>query len=239
MVKDVFPKSKLLQDQPPSQELSRLTYTAAGKPGRLPAIGDELYKRARQSAPKAGYNPRYRALVYKRSMCLTRKRLKRDCINRSFLLTLSVFKALCAECRRDLALFSKPLLKTVDLALNVNVTGEAGKRSDGKDLEILARAGSLMATFATFFDGQGDDGVSALYLRVLKAFSALLAIGSGPSQDAETKTRVRLVGLAAISAASTSEALFVSSSFQAQVDILVPALLSCFCYTDVASLTAQ
>jgi hypothetical protein len=49
------------------------------------------------------------------------------------------------ECRRDIALFSKQVVKIVDLALGVHVAGEAGRRSEGRDLEILSRAGSVVS----------------------------------------------------------------------------------------------
>ena len=61
-------------------------------------------------------------------------------------MTLYILKALCTECRRDLALFSSSVIRCVDYALDVQVTGEAGKQSDGRDLEILARAGSVVST---------------------------------------------------------------------------------------------
>lgn len=65
LVRDCYPKAKLLPSlapefKPNSQELSRLTYVASNKPGRLRGIGEELDKRARQST-KAGYNLRHRA----------------------------------------------------------------------------------------------------------------------------------------------------------------------------------
>lgn len=63
----------------------------------------------------------------------------------SFLLTLYILKALCTECRRDLALFSSSVIKCVDYALDVKVTGEAGRQSEGRDLEILARAGTVVS----------------------------------------------------------------------------------------------
>lgn len=59
------------------------------------------------------------------------------------MITLYITKQLVAECRRDLALFSRSVVSIVDAALNVQVVGEAGKRSEGRDLEVLARAGSV------------------------------------------------------------------------------------------------
>ena len=49
--------------KPASQELSRLTYTASNKPGKLNPLGEELEKRARKESLKAGFNLRSRAYV--------------------------------------------------------------------------------------------------------------------------------------------------------------------------------
>lgn len=74
----------------------------------------------------------------------------------SFLLTLYILKALCTECRRDLALFSSSVIKCVDYALDVKVAGEAGKQSEGRDLEILARAGTVVS-FLSFLRGLEEE----------------------------------------------------------------------------------
>lgn len=103
----------------------------------------------------------------------------------------------------------------MDLALDVQVAGQAGTRSEGRDLEILARAGSLVrpcglsnerfdqyltenfsrsiqfAAYTTFTDGASvDDALTSLYLVVLRKFAALATAGpSSPAGDAETRTR--------------------------------------------------
>ncbi|KAL7411997.1 hypothetical protein BDY24DRAFT_394206 [Mrakia frigida] len=225
LISDCYPKSKLLPSlapdfKPNSQELSRLTYTASNKPGRLNKLGEELEKRAKKESAKAGYNLRSRA---------------------SFLLTLYILKSLCTECRRDLALFSSSVIKCVDYALDVKVTGEAGKQSEGRDLEILARAGTVFSAFTTYTDGsQIDDSVTSLYLRVLNKFADLAtSVSPSSSGDAETRTRARLIGLAAISSAATSDALYASGQYKEQISIIVPALLACFYQTDVPSLEEQ
>jgi len=51
--------------------------------------------------------------------------------------------------------------------------------------------------------------------------------------------RARLIGLAAISAAATSDALYTSGQYKEQISVIVPALLACFYQTDVASLEEQ
>lgn len=51
--------------------------------------------------------------------------------------------------------------------------------------------------------------------------------------------RARLIGLAAISSAATSDALYASGQYKEQISIIVPALLACFYQTDVPSLEEQ
>lgn len=63
------------------------------------------------------------------------------------MLTLYILKALCEECRRDLPLFSFSVLKTISYALDVRLPASAGPASSGVDLEILARASSVVNSF--------------------------------------------------------------------------------------------
>jgi hypothetical protein len=101
--------------RPNSQELSRLTYYASNRPGKLTKLGNELEKRAKLEAQRArSGNARARA---------------------SLLITLAIFKALVTECRRDLSLLTRALISSVVAALS----------SFPRDLEVAARSASVVS----------------------------------------------------------------------------------------------
>lgn len=60
------------------------------------------------------------------------------------MVTLQILKSLCEECRRDLPLFAYSVLKAVGYALDVKLAPNAGPTTAGVDLEILARASSVV-----------------------------------------------------------------------------------------------
>src|SRR5882724_3664877 len=113
------PSSALLSSgpnyRPNSQELSRLTYYASNRPGKLTKLGSELERRAKLEAQRAQTgNARARALL---------------------LITLAIFKALVAECRRDLSLLTRALISSVVAALSCFP----------RDLEVAARSASVVS----------------------------------------------------------------------------------------------
>ena len=100
---------------PNSQELSRLTYYASNRPGKLTKLGHELEKRCKLESNRArGGNAKARA---------------------SLLVTLSIFKALVAECRSDLSLLTSALISTVVAAMTCFP----------RDLEVTAKAASVVS----------------------------------------------------------------------------------------------
>ncbi|KZT19277.1 hypothetical protein NEOLEDRAFT_982376 [Neolentinus lepideus HHB14362 ss-1] len=184
--------------RPNSQELSRLTYYAANKPGKITKVGSELEKRVRTDCKKAQANN-------------TRSRA-------SLLITLSILKALATECRRDIILLSSSILASVQ----VTVT------SLPSDLEVLARAATVFTAWTTYTDGHVigvDNGVTRDYLSSLQQFANFSRM-NGKVKDQEVRNRMRLVGLSALTGAVASEALYSASQhFRPQVSIIVPALL--------------
>ncbi|KAI0053018.1 hypothetical protein FA95DRAFT_1055084 [Auriscalpium vulgare] len=182
--------------RPNAQELSRLTYYAANRPGKINKLGGELEKRIKLECKKAqANNIRSRA---------------------SLLISLSIMKALASECRRDISLLTPSLLAAVDAAL-----------ASSSDLEVVARVASLFKAFTTFTDGRligVDQSVTKDYLSILEKFAKMSTAGSR-SQDLEYRNRTRLVGLAALTGAVTSEALYSSTTFRHQVSHIVSALL--------------
>ncbi|TFY83940.1 hypothetical protein EWM64_g59 [Hericium alpestre] len=183
--------------RPNAQELSRLTYYASNRPGKINKLGSELEKRIRGECKKAqAGNARARA---------------------SLLISLSIMRALATECRRDISLLTRSLLASIDTVL-------AGLSTD---LEVSAKVATLFTTFTTFTDGRligVDSHATKDYMSILDRFSQMSAITS-KSSDHEFRNRTRLVGLAALSGAVTSEALYGSNSFRIQASKIVSALV--------------
>lgn len=185
--------------QPLPQELSRLTYYASNKAessGKLAKLGLELEKRANSEARKARTgNARARAQL---------------------LVTISIFKAITNECKRDVGLFTRMLLSAVREAL-VSIPN---------DLELQARVASLFTAWATYTDGQliGPDLRSTNdYFAVLNIFHERCKT---TGKDSEHVNRMRLIGIAALTSAVSSDAFYgAAPEFTKQVKITIPALL--------------
>ncbi|KAN0131415.1 hypothetical protein V8E53_010792 [Lactarius tabidus] len=182
--------------RPNAQELSRLTYYAANKPGKINKLSSELEKKIKVECRKAhANNPRYRAAL---------------------LISLSIFKALATECRRDISLLTPSLLASISTVLSTFPS----------DIEVSAKAANLFKAWTTFTDGRlvgVDQTVTTDYLSVLEHFCLMSRAVSG---DQEFTNRTRLIGLAALTGVVTSEALYSSSTYKSQVSALVPAILS-------------
>ncbi|KDQ64639.1 hypothetical protein JAAARDRAFT_28278 [Jaapia argillacea MUCL 33604] len=184
--------------KPNAQELSRLTYYASNKVGKLNKLGGELEKRVKADCRRAqAGNIRARA---------------------SLLITLAIIRALASECRRDISLLSSPLIVSVDSAISAMPS----------DLEVIARAASVFTTWTTYTDGHlmgVDSTFTQEYIATLQRFSAMSRVES-KTRDHEIRNRTRLIGLAALTGAVTSEALYSASShFKPQASIIIPALL--------------
>ncbi|KAG9015883.1 plasma membrane localization protein [Tulasnella sp. 427] len=200
------------QYRPNSQELSRLTYYGSNRPGKLHKLSDELEKRAKNQARRAqAGNAKLKALL---------------------LITLDILRALTAECRRDLNLFSSGVVNSVDVALTYLPA----------DLEVIARAASTFTAWATYTDGSllhSDRDLVQTYLRILQTFS-MMGVMDPQKSDDEFRSRKRLVGLAAISSAIQSDALFNTSSiFADQVRVIVGGLLRIVGQADLSMLSTE
>ncbi|KAI0347191.1 hypothetical protein BDW22DRAFT_1351558 [Trametopsis cervina] len=182
--------------RPNSQELSRMTYYASNRPGKINKLAGELERRVKVDSRKAkSGNIRSRA---------------------SLLITLSIIKALAIECRRDLALLTGSLLASVNATLSAL----------SSDLEVSARAGSVFTAWTTYTDGhliEVDQQVAQDYMACLEVFSLM---GQTEGKDKEVVYRTRLVGLAALIGVVTSEALYNSTTqLKMQISTFIPALL--------------
>ncbi|KZW04123.1 hypothetical protein EXIGLDRAFT_828046 [Exidia glandulosa HHB12029] len=198
--------------RPNAQELSRLTYYASNRPGKLTKLGVVLEKRTRQDARKA-------ATGHVKSKA-------------SLLVTLGIYKALATECKNDVGLLTPSLLAAVDATLS-------GLPSD---LEVAAKTATVFTAWATFTDGNlvGPDGnLTPTYLNCLRHF-ARLSVVEATSADGELRNRTRLVGLAAFTAVVNADVLqHASANFVAQTGVIVPALLHTVYQAGLDSLQEQ
>lgn len=198
--------------RPNGQELSRLTYYASNRPGKLTKLGTVLEKRTRQDARKA-------ALGYLKSKA-------------TLLVTLGIYKALATECKNDVGLIMPFLLAAVDATLSALPN----------DLEVAAKTASVFTAWATFTDGNlvGPDGnLTPTYLNCLRHFARLCLV-EAMSNDGELRNRTRLVGMAAFTAVANSDVLqHASANFVAQCGVIVPALLHTVYQAGLDSLLEQ
>ncbi|CAA7259894.1 unnamed protein product [Cyclocybe aegerita] len=195
---------------PNSHELSRLTYYASNHPGKLAKIGSELENRLKLECKKA-----------KAGNIRSRA---------SLLISVAIFRSLATECRRDIALLSPSLIGSVDFTL----------ASVPSDLEVVARTASVFTAWTTYTNGHligADSHMTKDYLSILSRFANLSCISL---PDQETQNRTRLIGLAALTAALNSEALYNDvGHFGAQVStILHPILINLF-ETPISTLEEQ
>ncbi|CCL99429.1 uncharacterized protein FIBRA_01447 [Fibroporia radiculosa] len=211
LISECYPSSAALVSSGPeylpnSQELSRLTYYASNRPGKITKLTNELERKVKTDSRKAQGNTRCRA---------------------SLLITLYIFKALAAECRRDISLLTASLLSAVSITLSTL----------SSDLEVAARAATVFTAWATYTDGRligVDRGVTQNYVSCLQHFSGM---GKKKIEDREVRNRTRLVGLATLTAAVHSEALYHSfTHFKLQVSAIIPALLTVFTEVEVDTL---
>ncbi|KAF8897677.1 hypothetical protein BD779DRAFT_1492068 [Infundibulicybe gibba] len=195
---------------PNAQELSRLTYYASNHPSKLTKLGGELEKRLRVECRKArDGNTRTRA---------------------SLLITLSIFRALATECRREIALLSPSLMASVEVTISTLPA----------DLEVVARAATVVTAWTTYTDGHlvgTDSNMTRDYISALRHFSSLSCCRI---PDLEVKNRTRLIGFAAITGALNSEALYNDSQqFREQVSIIMRPILATLLQTTLPVLNEQ
>lgn len=150
--------------------------------------------------------------------------------DRSLLISLAILKALILECKTDLSLFARHVIRIVYISLDVKVYGQG---QGGPDLEVVGRAASSFIAFSTYTDGSAitsDTSAYNTYMSVLSKFSAM-AISTGSAQseksDEEVKNRTRLTALAALNGAAASDSMFSSTAeFPKQAGTIIPALLA-------------
>lgn len=133
LINDCYPPQPSTTNPiPNAQELSRLLYYASNKPGKVSKLAADLDRRVKLEARKAQTgNIRARAYV---SLPLTYLRPFMWGFIRSLLITLSIYKSLVNECRRDISQLSAALISSVSTAL----------KALSSDLELAAKAASVV-----------------------------------------------------------------------------------------------
>lgn len=133
LISDCYPPQPSVTNPVPNpQELSRLLYYASNKPGKVSKLAAELDRRVKFEARKAqAGNVRARAYVLPLMLCAGSLTLF---CTRTLLITLSIYKSLVNECRRDISQLSAALISSVNTALN----------SLPSDLELAAKAASVV-----------------------------------------------------------------------------------------------
>ena len=136
LIADCYPPQPSIPNPAPNpQELSRLLYYASNKPGKVSKLAAELDRRAKLEARKAQAGSHrgraYVPLPLNRSVC---RPIHLVYFNRSLLITLSIYKSLVNECRRDISQLSAALISSVNAALKALPT----------DLELAAKAASVV-----------------------------------------------------------------------------------------------
>lgn len=182
--------------EPLAQELSQLVSYASSRARRLVKLSRVLEQRAGAEARKAGEgNARARVQL---------------------LVTLSIFKALANECRRDIDVFSTALLSTTKDSLACLP----------KDLKLQARVANLFAIWAAYTNGNligPDKRCTNYYIYILKIFQDRCTV---TGKDLEPASGTQMIGLAAITAVISSNAFFLSREhLSKQVAIVISALL--------------
>ncbi|KAF9076803.1 hypothetical protein BDP27DRAFT_1442186 [Rhodocollybia butyracea] len=208
------PSSALLTSgpeySPNSQELSKLTYYASNHPDKLTKLGSEIEKRVRIESRKAHSG-----------------NIK---IRASLLITLAILRSLATECRRDIALLSLSLIAAIEITLSTALD----------DLEVVARAASVFNAWTTFTDGHLIGTDSSFTENYMSSLRHLATLSGSAAKDPELRNRSRLVGLAAITGALNSEALYNDSrQFRAQISIIMRPILKTLFETDLETLNKQ
>ncbi|CAG8476151.1 3127_t:CDS:10 [Acaulospora colombiana] len=125
--------------------------------------------------------------------------------------SLQIIKALLDKCNNNLNLFSKNVLKIISASLSTN------------DIDVIARAASFI-TFCSYHDGSTlgvDIEFTEIYENLISSFAHYATF---KDQDIKIERRYRSIGLHAIQAVITSNALYATNA-KKQLQYIVPAVL--------------
>ncbi|KAI7891309.1 uncharacterized protein EV154DRAFT_420574, partial [Mucor mucedo] len=147
---------------------------------------------------------------------------------RSNQVSLEIIKALIEACHRDLNLFSKYVVKIIDMMLET------------KDIEIIDLACQVFVVFTNYHDGSTlgvDAELTKDYELLLQKFAGFCAYEN--ASDETLRLQMMYIGQRALQAAVTSVAL-QASDFKVQLDlILSPLIITLSKSTNPANALAQ
>ncbi|KAL0085984.1 hypothetical protein F4703DRAFT_1904695 [Phycomyces blakesleeanus] len=127
--------------------------------------------------------------------------------------SLDIIKALIEACHRDLNLFSKYVVRILNMVL------------DTKDVQLINLTCETFVVFANYHDGSTlgvDSELTVDYERLVQKFATFY----DPSDnDDQQTTQLRYIGQRAMHAAVTSPALY-ASDFATQVELIMPPLIT-------------
>ncbi|GBB96693.1 hypothetical protein RclHR1_02810011 [Rhizophagus clarus] len=186
LINNCYPTSSE-ETRPKSSELSYLLFYAKSKPAKLTKCGVYLEKRV---------------------ITDVRKRRKQDTE-----ISLQIIKSLLEECKKDLNLFSKNVVKIIASSLSTN------------DIDLVARAASVFIVFCADNDGSTigvDTEFTTDYESLVKKFANYASYKCGVDQSLER--RYRSIGLYVLQGIVTSNALHATDAI-IQLQYIVPAIL--------------
>ncbi|KAI7871200.1 hypothetical protein BDF14DRAFT_1954770 [Spinellus fusiger] len=172
---------------PRSSELSYLTFYASSRPVKLTKVGLFLEKKVERDIQKG-------------------RRQNNQ-------VSLDIIKALVHACNRDLNLFSKYIVRILNMIL------------DTKDIALVDLACETFIIFAEYHEGStlGVDAEFTVDYELLVMKFAAYCDSKGP--DDLVRLQMRYIGQRGIHAAVTSSALY-ASDFKTQVDVIMPPLIT-------------
>ncbi|KAI8636865.1 hypothetical protein BD408DRAFT_425439 [Parasitella parasitica] len=185
LINNCYPE-KEGEKRPRSSELSYLVFYASSRPVKLTKVGLFLEKKAERDVAKG------------------RKQNNQ--------VTLEIVKALIVDCNRDLNLFSKYVVKIIDMMLETN------------DIEVIDLACQVFVIFTNHHDGSTlgvDAELTNDYERLLKRFAAFC---SDENADDTLKLQTRYIGQRGLQAAVHSSAL-QASDFKVQLRLILSPLI--------------
>ncbi|KAI8375761.1 hypothetical protein EDC96DRAFT_551519 [Choanephora cucurbitarum] len=126
--------------------------------------------------------------------------------------SLEILKSLVEACHRDLNLFSKYVVKIIDMILET------------RDIEVVDLACQVFIMFTSYHDGSTlgvDAEFTKDYEELLKKMAVFCAF---ENQDETLRLQMRYIGQRALQAAVTSTA-FQASNFKVQLDLILTPLI--------------
>ncbi|KAI8984553.1 hypothetical protein BDF20DRAFT_860519 [Mycotypha africana] len=173
--------------KPKSSELSYLVFYASSRPVKLTKVGLFLEKKVKYDVYKGRHQ--------------------------SNKISLEIIKALIEACHRDLNLFSKNVVKIIDMVL------------DTKDISMIDSACQVFVVFTKYHEGSTlgvDSELTKDYELLLKKFADFC---NYRSTDDTLTLKMRYIGQRGLQAAARSSAL-QASNYKSQVELIISPLIN-------------